>query len=268
LRNKPYLIHGDNNMGHVPYLMKPNLTAIYGATTVYTGTGNAAYQSASVVHLHGATLNNVLPQNEGEFGAIRTDWLVITSGAYSGRHWRVKAWTTDLVTVDGDIPSDLASANWGIYNCVDARCKWTDPTTVTYIKLEPTSVINESFEFKLNVIRYANAGSVAINLRKTAATKMFPLGYVGNYLDSEIPASVQCVQLKKAIDYAGLNWPSTSPKYSNILWYNGYALTTHRDVYDIATSVYRKERAYILKCDKEEDQFNNLSLKSLAVELV
>jgi hypothetical protein len=257
-------------MGHVPFLMKPNLTAIYGATAVASAAGNTTSNTTNTITIDTGSLASVLPLTGGEFSQIRTDWIRFTA---TGNHYRIKGVSGSVITIDGSIPSNLGAVAYVIYACVDARCAWTNASTVTYIQLEATNPTQESFGVKVDIKRNANALATIINLKKTESTKVFPLGYVGNYLDSETPASVQCVQLAKAIQYAMLFWPSVTPKYSNILWYNTYGLTTHRDVLDVAnssvsTSTYRKERAVILKLDKEEDQFNNLSLKSLAVELV
>ena len=267
-------------MGHTPYLLKPNLSAIYGATVGITGTLTGSNNSSTVTKSGNWT--GVLP-TATDFGDVRTDWLVITDGTYKNYCWRIKKWTTTTLTIDGTTPADISTSYSGgyppfsTYQCVDARCAWTDPSTVTYLCLQPTMPIQESFTAKLQITRNSNAGHVAINLKQTESTKVFPLGYKGNYTNNENSISggtvaaattSQVSQLVRAFNYAKLYWPSTSPKYSNLFWYNGSYRSSHRDVYDVATTAWRMERCYMLKLDKEEDTFNNVFLKSLAVELV
>jgi hypothetical protein len=259
-------------MGHTPYLLKPNLSTPYTATE--KAGGNTTSALGSTIVLDTGTLTDILPisTSGGEFKAIRTDWIVLTA---TGNHYRITNFVagTKTITIDGNIPSQLNAVAYKIYSAIDARCAWTDPTTITYIPLATNTSVSDEFTSKLNIIRYTNAGHIVINLKKTESTKVFPLGYKGNLPTNENVLGAAATgsiasQMQRAINYAMLYWPSTSPKYSNIFWYNGTYRSSHRDVYDVATTAWRMERCYMLKLAKEEDVYNNLFLKSLAVELV
>jgi hypothetical protein len=260
------------------YLLKPNLTAI-GTSFGTPITGSlAAGSTGSTVNLAApgsGALSSVLPLTTGPFGAIRTDWLYITNGTYSGYHWRITNLAvnggdgTGVCTIDGTVPADLGTPTYEIKSAVDARCAWTTETTVTYFECLFNTYADQS-KNEINITSAANRIKVIVNLKKYNGTAAFGTYKIGNKEDL-VPGHATLTtagQLRRFWDYAGLYWQSVSPKYCRLFKYVYPTGKEYTGDYKYYSATYAQERVVPNMPAFEEDSYNNVTIKQLPLELL
>ena len=74
--------------------------------------------------------------------------------------------------------------------------------------------------------------------------------------------------MEKFWDYAQLYWASTSPKYCVLFRYNYPTGTEYIKNYKWYSSAYGRQRVVPHDPQLEEDTLNNLTLKTLTLELL
>jgi hypothetical protein len=252
-------------MGQYLLLLKPNLSLPYSGSSVFTGTITAASGSS-------ITLN-------ADPGAIKAGnsnttchWIKVTNGTYDTYHWRIMTESGANITVDVDksgVPSGLATSNSGgapsyaIYSSVPSQVAWTDPSTITYHELRPSKPLKSLKSNDIKIRRYTNQGWVIVNLKKQKHTYALKDVFLGSAI-SETSAE----QVVKGLDYSLLLWPNTSPKYSNMYWYDNRGFRSDmRDKWDTGTTAYRMARAVMTEYGEVEDVQNNYMIDTIALEV-
>lgn len=249
-------------MGQYLLFLKPNISLPYKGSSVFTGTITGGSGNS-------LTLNADPGAIIAGYANTTCHWIAVTNGTYNGYHWRILTESTVTLTIDGIVPSTISTSNSGgapsyaIYSSVPADCAWTDPSTISYFDIRPSGPIKTQKSNQINVKRFANAGWVVVNMKKIQNTVAFTDIYLGNYL-----VETQATQINKGLEYAYKLWPSTSPQYSNLYWYDnrGYR-STSRDIWDVGTSAFRMERGVLIQQTGGEILNNNMSLDQLALEV-
>jgi len=251
-------------VGHVCLLLKPNLSEPYNTATTDTGAADAANGATGL--LGGNTITIGASQDISGLAvgnnATTCNWIVVGT-----QRWRVLSIALQVMTIEGTIGTAFTNAAWETHASVPAFIRWTDPSTITYLKLEFGSS-SEDLTPVIDIKRFANNGSVIIALGKIESQmRAFKNMFAGCHTNSETSVETQSSQISKALNYMKTQWPKTSPKYSNLYWYNGYKRVDHRDEWSTG-STFRMERGVIRKISKDEDFVNNLTIGTLGLELV
>lgn len=252
-------------VGIKAYLLKPNRTSI-GATAICNGAVTSSSGNTITIDDADDDLDDVLPvSTAAEWGSARTDWIYIESGTYNGYHWRIRGYndTTKVVTIDGTVPANLGTPNYQCYQAVDAKCAWTDPTTVTHFECEAQNIITTA-DNELKLTRYANRGIVIVNIKKFKGTGAIVNMNLGNRSDTIDFAG----RIEKFWDYAQLYWPSISPKYCLLFRYNYPTGSEYTGTHKYYGGSYTCQRCIPGKPQFEEDPFNNLTLKQVELEMI
>ena len=254
-------------MGQYLLFLKPSATE----TTPYTGSALLTGDSADADH--GATgvagtstitigsHENITSIKYGD-NDTQSDWIVVAAGK-----WRILNVSGQTITIEGTIGTAFTNVVWNTYKSVPAHCKWTDVTTVTYIAIRPNLPLSRSSKANIKITRYANQGMVIINLKKFEGVYGIKSFYLGNYKDAASandPAD-QGGQVIKALRYAQMLWPSTTPKYSLLYWYDDRGFESQRR-YVYASSVWRAQQGVLTNMDDSEDTFNNATIENMAIE--
>jgi len=257
------------NMPYKAFLLKPNLSAIAAAYDLAKTDVVASVSGKTVVLTTG--LAGILTEEAGDAGS---DWLYVTSGDYNGYHWRITSYVagTKTITLDilGSVPAAVATCNCEVKSAVSIKCGWTDVTTITYVPLE-----FEKYAYKpmneLKLTRVANRTSVIINMKKYSGTIALTNCYIGNFDEygSGGINNEDCIasQIAKGLEYVRDYWPSVSPKYSLVYWYdtNGVQSTKR---YHYASAAFRAWRVAKIAYDLEESFNHNLRINSMSFEVL